>query len=120
MKNLFKLVFIACLISCYAACGQTISSSEQEIPVFPGAERNLPEQKQALKDYLETNEGQPIRDIRVNVFTAKVEPSEVCRYYIAKLGATEGFPEYDDGVNTKPWYEVSFFSERDFEDQWEF
>ncbi|MDA3943481.1 MAG: hypothetical protein PF694_08080 [Bacteroidetes bacterium] len=120
MKNLFRGLSILGFIICSLAYGQTIPRSEQEIPVFSGAERNLPEQKQALKDYLETHEGEPIRDIRLSVYTAKVEPSEVCRFYIEKLGAKEGFPEYDEGVNTKPWYEVSYFSERDFEEQWEF
>lgn len=120
MNLSFKLFLIWCTIICSSAFGQKIPKTAQDIPVFPGAEINITEQQQALKDFKEIYEGQPIRDYSISVYSIRTDPNVICRYYIEKLGATEGFPEYNNGLNTKPWYEIGYFPENYFEDQWDY
>lgn len=119
MNHSIKMFLIWFTITCSSAFGQTIPKTAQDIPVFPGAEINMAEQQQALNDFKQIYEGQPIRDYSISVYSIGTDPNEICRYYIEKLGAVEGFPEYDDGLNTEPWYEMSYFPANYFEDQWE-
>jgi hypothetical protein len=47
-------------------------------------------------------------------------PDEVCKFYIEKLRAKEGFPEdHNPEMKTNPWYELSYFDSSWFEDQYE-
>jgi hypothetical protein len=120
MKKIILNCIIGCLLLSLTIYGQNIPRSGQEIPVFPGSVRNLEAQKQALKDYQEIHEGESIGDLHVSVYSVNSVPDEVCRFYIDKLRAKEGFPEDDseEGHNP-PWYEVDFFSKSLFMDQHE-
>lgn len=119
MKNSIITVIITCSILCSATYGQRIPKSEKEVPVFPGAQRDLPAQEYALKDFLEIQQGQPIYDIQLSVYSINSPPDDITRFYIEKLGATEGFPVEEAGIDTKPWYELNYFSESYYEDQYE-
>jgi hypothetical protein len=121
MNTQLRLVLMLCFTAIYSATiGQNIPKTAQDIPIFPKAKINIEEQQQALKDFKEIYEGAPIQEYSISLYSVRTEIYEVCRFYIEKLGATEGFPEYDDGMNTKPWYEVSYFPDNYFEDQWEY
>jgi hypothetical protein len=124
MKKPIHANMIILLFLCVAIYGQNIPRSQDEIPVFPGSVRNLEAQKQAFKDYKEISTGESLRDLQVSVYSAKTVPDEVCQFYIEKLGANEGFPEVnsdaqDQEMNTSPWYEVGYFDQSWFEDQYE-
>jgi hypothetical protein len=120
MKNLHYLFSLLFLLLCTTGYGQNIPGFENEIPVFPGAVRNQEAQKQALKDYQESFAGESLNDVHVSVYSSNTIPDEVCRFYINKLGAKEGFPEdHDPEMETDPWYEVSYFDNSWFEDQHE-
>ena len=126
MKTSTRLYVLTCLLFCIciAGNGQTIPRSEQDIPLFPGSVRNLEAQKQTLADYKEIHAGEAISDLQISVYSAGSVADQVCRFYIEKLGAKEGFPEDNDylpnqEINTKPWYEVSYFPNSWFEDQYE-
>ncbi len=124
MKNSPLLFMILLLLICSTGNGQNIYRTEQEIPVFPGAVRNIEAQKQALSEYQEIYAGESLRDLRVSVYNVKTIPDDVCRFYIEKLKAKEGFPDDNSGSSNpestiKPWYEVSYYDNSWFEDQYE-
>ncbi|MBN1116278.1 MAG: hypothetical protein JXA77_03670 [Bacteroidales bacterium] len=124
MKNLSYINLIAFLTFCLVCKGQNIPFTANEIPLFPGAMQNMEAQKLALKDYQEIYEGESLSNLQVSVYCVKTVPDDVCRFYIEKLGAKEGFPEDNTDFqnpekNTKPWYEVGLYDESLFEDQYE-
>lgn len=114
-----QLVYIGLsllMLTGFTAFGQTVPKNEQQIPLYPGATPDTGLQEQATHDYAEIHEGEPhIRSVSIKVYSAKALPDEVCRFYINKLGATEGFPNM---YPAKPWYETSYFSHSVFEDQY--
>ncbi len=118
MKTTFYLFTVLCLFHFTSCFGQNVPKTEKDIPIFPGAVIDVEAQKQAQKDYQEIREGQSVGSYSVKVYTVSVAPDEVCRFYINKLGALEGFPEEGSG-ETKPWYEVNYFPSDWFEDQHE-
>jgi hypothetical protein len=124
LKTPFFLTSILFLSFFAAVYGQNIPRKWQEIPLFPGATIDQEAQKQTIKDYQESHAGEPIRDLHINVYTVKRVPDDVCRFYIEKLGAVEGLPDDDSWLsesksNTRPWYEVNFFHNSWFEEQYE-
>lgn len=124
MKYSFFLGTLFSLFLSTVVYAQKTPLSEKEIPIFPGATVEVDAQKQAQEDYQDIHEGEPIKYSNVKVYTVSVVPDEVCRFYIEKLGAKEGFPEDDSddlkpGVKTKPWFELSYFPDSWFEDQFE-
>jgi hypothetical protein len=124
MKKSGCLISIIFLFLTAASYGQTIPRTAQDIPLYTGSMPDMEQQQQALKDYQEIFAGEPLRDLLVRVYKVKTIPDDVCRFYIEKLNASEGFPddEYDSphpDKNIKPWYEVSYFDGSWFQYQYE-
>ncbi|MBN2174882.1 MAG: hypothetical protein JW731_12170 [Bacteroidales bacterium] len=124
MKYLSCLIAIVFLLISLTSVGQNIPRKAEEIPLFPGSVTDMEKQQQALKDYQEIFAGEQLSDLRVSVYKVKTIPDDVCRFYIEKLNAGEGFPDddYDSphpDKNIKPWYEVSYFDNSWFKDQYE-
>lgn len=121
MKNLSFFYLAPFLFIWLAGKGQNIPYTAKEIPVFPGVLQNEKEQKQSLQDYQEILDGEPLRELSVSVYSAMTIPDDVCRFYIEKLGATEGFPDdnSEPQISVNPWYEAGFFDDSWFEDQYE-
>lgn len=100
--------------------------SEKEIPVYPGAVRDLTAEKEILSEYSEYDVElkNTWRSVTVKVYTAKSIIDEVCKFYINKLGAKPGTPLEDPaslkpGAFYPPWYELDFYGADIFEDQYE-
>lgn len=119
MKTKISAIIFACALFSLTAAGQRIPKSEKEVPVFPGAQRDLSAQEYARSDYLDVNQGQSIYDIHVSVYSINIPPDAIARFYIENLGATEGFPYEEESIETKPFYELDFFPESWYEDQYE-
>lgn len=118
MKTSSLLLAVLCLLLFSSSYAQNVPKAEKDIPIYPGAVIDIEAQKQAQKDYQEIHEGQSVGSYSVKVYYVSAVPDDVCRFYINKLGAKEGFPE-DGSGETKPWYEVNYFPSSWFDDQYE-
>jgi hypothetical protein len=123
MKTSSYILAVLILFIFIPSIAQNIPRTEKDIPIFPEAIVDMEAQQQALEDYKEIHEGESILNLSVKVYTVSMAPDEVCKFYIKKLGAKEGFPEDNGdskpGVNTMPWFEVDYFPTSLFEDQHE-
>ena len=114
------------LLFCLPLLAAELPRSEKEIPVYPGAVRDLTAEKEILSDYSEYDAElkNSWRSVTVKVYTAKSIIDEVCKFYINKLGAKPGTPLEDPaslkpGAVYPPWYELDFYGADIFENQYE-
>lgn len=117
--SFFITSIILCLFINNAAKSQTIPASIQEIPVFLGAVPNILGQEQALLDLQDVLIEQPVYAVKASVYTINTIPDEICRFYIKRLNAVEGLQIEEEGEHTRPWYELNFFPESWYENQYE-
>lgn len=120
----FIKVFISLLILVFAVSLITAEyppKNEEEIPIYPGAERDLA----AEEEYQSQNEGlaeeERAESEIIKIYSVYAPPEKVCEFYIKSLNAKEGFPEEEPDLSkpgfVAPWYEMEFFEESDFVDQ---
>lgn len=99
--------------------------SVEEIPLYDGAERDHAAEEEIMEYYAEyASEYWHTHEVRV--YEVKAIIDDVCKFYIDKLEAIPGAPPYDiyyalePGDVRLPWYELEFYGEGIFEDQYEY
>ena len=99
--------------------------SGEEIPVYPGAVRDQRAEEEIRKEYAEYGIYGSWSSDTIKVYTVNAIIDEVCRYYIEQLGAEPGLSDENPyslsaGEVFAPRYELYFYDEGIFEDQYEF
>lgn len=91
MKVKFSLIVIL-IVTVLSLTVFAAPQSEQEIPVFPGAERDYAaEEEYALQsEGWDEDEWSSVSSEIVKIYTVEAAPEEVLGFYINELGAEEG------------------------------
>ncbi len=105
---------IAIIISSRILFAQQVPKAEKEIPIFPGAERDL-------KAESEMKEQNPNLSGVNKVYKTEASVEEVFAFYLKAIGGKEGESNEDPwglqpGAVSKVWYELTFWKDQDFKD----
>ncbi len=107
------LLLLLC-ISAGPITAAELPRSLDDIPVFPGAVRNL-EREEGYSTFEYVNDDDVVyREIRAYMVNTFID--DVVQFYIDHTQATKGWPgvdmyELDPGESVGPWYSISFYSD---------
>lgn len=129
VKNITGWLLIILLLMSFVSAGELLAGPPQTIegiPLFPGVVRdNAAEErlKELNEGYAEDVIDRFYSEI-TRIYTVNTVPEEVCRYYIKELNAIKGAVEdpgpLEPGLVVGPWYEMEYFEDDAFEDQYEY
>ncbi|MGE5527612.1 MAG: hypothetical protein ACM3X6_00520, partial [Patescibacteria group bacterium] len=126
IKRCTWLALILLLLSSFAFATAGPPRDLKEIPIYQGAARDTKAEEERREEFEEFNAGtrDSWRSYTVRVYRAKALIDDVCRFYLDKLGAKPGSPlddpaSLEPGEVYPPWYELDFWPESIFEDQYE-
>ncbi|MGI5854803.1 MAG: hypothetical protein ACOX8I_10860 [Bacillota bacterium] len=126
MKTRYIWVTILLLLALSSALvAAAVPDSIEKIPLYKGAERDYDAEDEIMEHYAEYgSEYEQIYEVRV--YKVKAIIDDVCKFYIDKLGAKPGtlpddvYEILEPGEVYAPWYEVEFYGDKIFEDQYEY
>ena len=114
----FRVLLISvCGVSFLAA---QVPKSEKEIPVFPGAVRDM-NKESSLKSEMGGEMSPNMRSGVLKVYMTDASAEEVFKFYLQKISAKEGGLEIDPrglerGAVSQAVYEISYYKDENFED----
>jgi len=96
-----------------------VPKSEKEIPVYPGAVRDM-NKESAVKSQEGEVSNPSLRSAVLKVYKTGASPEEVFKFYLQKIAAKEGAPEIDPrglqrGATSQAVYEIFYYKDEDFE-----
>jgi hypothetical protein len=97
-----------------------VPKTENEIPVFSGAVRDM-NKEAAVKDEMGLGNNPSLRSAAFKVYKTSASPEEVFAFYLQKIGGKENL-SFEDPAGIKPGavsqvrYEIECYTDVDFED----
>ena len=120
-KNIF-IVFLTIMfvLTTRHVFSAQIPKSENEIPTFAGATRDVQAEKER-KEQIGWQYDQSLRNAILKLYITAAAPEEVFAFYLqaigGKAGSYDGNPmEIAPGNTTPVYYELEYYDERDFDD----
>jgi len=97
-----------------------VPKSEKEIPIFPGAVRDM-EKESAAKSEMANEPSPNVRSGALKVYVTSASAEEVFKFYLQKIRAKEGGLDIDPrglerGAVSEAVYEISYYTDQMFED----
>lgn len=107
-------------VSSVSRLAAQVPKSEKEIPIFPGAARDM-NKESTLKSEMGNETDPNLRNAALKVHKTKASPEEVFKFYLQKIAAKEGAPDIDPrglerGAVSPVSYEISYYTDEHFED----
>lgn len=123
--KLHSLLYIPLLLTAVPAiAGADIPRKISDIPIYADANRDTAAEAEYKAQMEGEEDSESGRHEIVRIYTVASAPEPVARFYIKELKAIAGMPEITQeptpGTVIAPWYELEFYNQQDFENQYEY
>ena len=107
-------------VSSLSRLAAQVPKSEKEIPIFPGAVRDMNKEAE-LKSQQSEVINPSLRSAVLKVYKTGASPEEVIRFYLQKIPAKQGGADIDPrglkpGAVSQASYDISYYTNEHFED----
>ena len=115
---LLWLLFLS--VSSVSRLAAQVPKSEKEIPVYPGAVRDM-NKESSLKSEMGGEMSPNVRSGVLKVYMAGASAEEVFKFYLQKISAKEGVPDTDPrglqrGAVSQASYQIFYYTDENFAD----